>query len=243
MEEKVTVILSGYKRPHTIIEQYNAIVNQTVKPDEILFWQNNSGLNTRFSNDFLANTKAVISNHNFGVWARFAFALTAKNKYVCVLDDDTIPGNRFIENCIESNKKNPGLYGTIGLIYKTSETYLGAQRVGWDGINNNETMKVDIVGHSWFFEKELLSSFWREMPDPNDIYVGEDMHFSYMIQKYTDKFTYVPPHPIEDKSLWGSLKGFEYGGDGNATGNFAVPLMDEFYKKQISKGFKIINQK
>jgi microcystin-dependent protein len=64
-----------------------------------------------------------------------------------------------------------------------------------------------------------------------------------MIQKYTSMKTYVPPHPVSDKSLLGSLKGFQYGGDGVATANFAVPMMDEYYKKIINSGFKVINEK
>jgi hypothetical protein len=241
MNKNVTVILSAYKRFHCLTEQYNSIQNQTIKPNEILLWQNKSEFSNKFDTDSLHNVKHTNSNDNFGVWSRFAHALNSKSKYVCIFDDDTIPGTKFIENCVNSFEQKNGLYGTIGLIYKSSETYLGAQRVGWDGINNENTTQVDIVGHSWFFEREMLSTFWRELPDINDFYVGEDMHFSHMLQKYTDLKTYVPPHPIHDKEMWGSLKGWEYGGDNHATANFAVPIMDEYYKKIVNKGFKIIN--
>ena len=239
--EDVSVILSVYKRPHTLAEQFAAIKKQTVQPKEIFLWKNHSN-NIQLDPAVASQCITFTGNHNFGVWARFGYALNCKSKYICILDDDTIPGERWLENCIVSSREKRGLYGTIGLIYKSSETYLGAQRVGWDGINNTETMKVDIVGHAWFFEREMLSTFWRELPAPDDIkYVGEDMHFSFMLQKYTKFETYVPPHPPEDKSLWGSLKGFQYGGDGHATGNFAVPLMDEYFKECIKQGFKVIN--
>jgi len=241
MKDTVSIILSGYKRPHILKEQFTSIENQTVKADEILFWKNKSEKNVAFDASVIIKTKAVESNYNFGVWARFAHALNCKSKYICIFDDDTIPGDMFLESCIKSCKEKPGLYGTIGLIYASSSTYMGAQRVGWDGINNEETKEVDIVGHAWFFERELLTSFWRELPDVEDFFVGEDMHFSHMIQKYTNLKTYVPPHPVNNKRVWGSLKGFQYGGDGVATGNFAIPLMDKFYKKIISRGFKIIN--
>lgn len=243
MNNDVSVILSGYKRPHTLKEQYESVKNQTIAPKEILFWRNfceNISFG-QFDQGVLNNCISFFGNHNFGVWARFAYALNCKSKYICILDDDTIPGNKFFENCISSYEKKPGLYGTIGLIYKSSETYMGAQRVGWDGINNEETMQVDIVGHAWFFERDMLSTFWRELPSPEDIYVGEDMHFSHMLQKYTDLKTYIPPHPASDQSLWGSVKGFQYGADMNATANFAVPMMDEYFKKIIAQGFKVIN--
>jgi hypothetical protein len=41
----ITVILNGYKRPENLNEQLEALKNQTVKPDEILFWYNNPGDN------------------------------------------------------------------------------------------------------------------------------------------------------------------------------------------------------
>lgn len=241
MNNSISVILSGYKRPHAFVEQFNCVQNQTTKPNEILFWKNHFD-NINFDIDTVNNCKSIFSNHNFGVWARFSYALNCKSDYVCIFDDDTIPGERWLENCLESFKQKPGLYGTIGLIYASSDTYYGAQRVGWDGINNEEIKQVDIVGHAWFFSRDMLTLFWRELPSLDDIlYVGEDMHFSYMLQKYSDLKTYVPPHPVNNKSLWGSLKGIEYGGDSNATGNFAVPIMNDYFKKIISSGFKTIN--
>ena len=237
----ISVILSGYRRPHTFVEQYQSVMNQSIQPSEVLFWQN-SHMGEGFDSNVMSQCKSVISNHNFGVWSRFAYALNCKSDYICIFDDDTIPGQRFLENCLNSFEKKPGLYGTIGLVYPSSETYHDADRVGWKGLNNEEIEVVDIVGHAWFFSRDMLSIFWREMPDPDCIYVGEDMHFSYMLQKYSDMKTYVPPHPSSDTSMWGSLKGAYYGGDIHATGNFAVPLMDDYYKKIVSKGFKIIKE-
>lgn len=241
--ETVSIILSGYQRPHTLNEQYEAILSQTHKPNEILFWQNKSSKKADFNEEIISQMKSSRSNFNFGVWARFAYALNCKSKYICIFDDDTIPGKKWIENCIESYKIKPGLYGTIGLIYKSKESYYSAYRVGWDGVNNEEITQVDIVGHAWFFEREMLTTYWRELSDLDDFYVGEDMHFSYMLQKYTDLKTYVPPHPIDNKDLWGSLKGEKYGGDAVATGSFAVSIMNNYYKKIIERGFKIINDK
>lgn len=241
-QDSISVILSGYKRPHTLTEQIAAVKNQTHKPKEILFWQNKSDNFVNFDKKAVSQMKASISNYNFGVWARFAYALNCKSEYVCILDDDTIPGSRWLENCISSYKKKPGLYGTIGLIFKSASAYYGAQRLGWDGINNQEITQVDIVGHAWFFKREALSLYWRDLPDFEDVYVGEDMHFSHMLQKYSDMKTYVPPHPADSRDMWGSVKGETYGGDAVATAGFAVPIMDKYYKKIISRGFKIINE-
>ncbi len=89
MKGEVTVILNGFNRPENLSEQIDAINNQTIKPKEILLWLNNS---EGFDKNLTDKITTVTSNKNFGVWARFAFALNANTEYICIFDDDTIPG-------------------------------------------------------------------------------------------------------------------------------------------------------
>jgi GT2 family glycosyltransferase len=107
----ITVILNGYKRPQFLQEQINAIQNQTVKPREIMLWQNNT---EGFDQNITNSITTAASNKNLGVWARFAYALNAKTEYICIFDDDTIPGSKWFENCLETMKTHEGLLGTIG---------------------------------------------------------------------------------------------------------------------------------
>lgn len=235
----ITVILNGYKRPQFLKEQIDAIKQQTVPIKEIMVWLNNMD---GFDTDLLKSVTTVSSNKNLGVWARFSLALNAKTEYICVFDDDTIPGSQWIENCLNTIKTHEGLLGTIGLVYNNKNGYLPNIRYGWDNPNNT-TVRVDIVGHSWFFKREWLSTYWRELPPDGFEFVGEDMHFSYMIQKYLGLNTYVPPHPQNNREMWGSLKGWQMGTEKN--GLSLVPTninkMNDYYKYLINKGFKIIN--
>jgi len=237
----ITAILNGYKRPQFLNEQVRAIRNQTVKPTEIMLWQNNTD---GFDKELTDTLTTASSNKNLGVWARFAFALNAKTEYICVFDDDTIPGSMWFENCLNTMKTHEGLLGSIGLIYQSENSYLPNHRVGWAN-PNNKPEQVDIVGHSWFFKREWLSTYWMELPPNGFDVVGEDMHFSYMIQKHLGLNTYVPPHPEHFKEMWGSLKGWEMGTEKN--GLSLVPanieLMSKYYRHLISNGFKIINAK
>lgn len=207
MSNDVTVVLNGFKRPQHFIQQMDAVLNQTVKPKEIFFWQNGTNVEFPGASNFV--TKAA-SNKNFGVWARFAFALNAKTEWICIFDDDTMPGNRWFENCLNSMKEKEGLMGTIGIRIHGDKGMYPLKRYGWShnppyDWNNENIMEVDFVGHSWFFKREWLSYFWRELPDKNhSMLIGEDMHFSYMLRKYGNINTYVPPHPSGDRSLWGS---------------------------------------
>jgi hypothetical protein len=237
----VTVILNGFKRSAHFEAQLNAIKNQTLRPKEILFWQNKGD---DFDPNLTNQTIHANCNHNLGVWARFAFALNAKTEYICVFDDDTIPGTKWLENCYNTIQTHDGLLGTIGVKFTNPNNYMENVRVGWDRPNEN-TEVVDIVGHSWFFKREDLATFWRELPDLNhSTLVGEDMHFSYTLQKYTNKKTYVPPHPISDMEMWGSKPNVAWsiGTDEAAIsrdwGN--MNTMNNAFLNYQSKGFKIL---
>lgn len=238
MKSDVTVILNGFRRPHRLKEQYDAFVNQSVKPTNIFYWQNTVD-GVEYDNQTSQQCVSAYANTNFGVWSRFAYALNARTNWVCITDDDTIPGSNWLKNCLETHEKTPGLLGTIGVIFPDDGIYDRVHRVGWDN-PNEATTKVHLVGHQWFFHRDLLSTFWRELPDlDQQMNVGEDMHFSYCIQKYTNLATYVPPHPKNDTSQWGSLKGWVYGDDGLATASIAMPAMRSSLQNYIKKGYRL----
>ena len=129
------------------------------------------------------------------------------------------------------------------------EPYL---RFGWipNGHNENVT-KVDLVGHCWFFKKEWLTYYWRELPDSKYFTCGEDMHFSYMLQKYANLHTYVAPHPHNKPEMWCNIDGGLHATDTNSmweTNQLSpqgVPfkeLMNEAFIEQRKKGWKLINE-
>ena len=95
MNEQFSVVLTLYKRPYNLIKQLDAILEQTIKPSEILLFQDKveneiieipSSIKDKFDN-------IKIASQNVGVWGRFDFAKNAKNELIFLFDDDTIPGN------------------------------------------------------------------------------------------------------------------------------------------------------
>ncbi len=200
----ITVVLNVYKRSLYFSKQLQAIQKQTIKPIEILVWENGT---ERVPDEFRDQLVIARSSINLGVWARFSFALNAKGDFICVFDDDTIPGERWLENCLSTMQETPGLLGTRGVIFENPRAYSLQKEIGVYA-PNSVTERVDIVGHSWFFRKIWLSQFWGLSEDRfSDNLAGEDIHFSYAIQKILDLPTLVPPHPLEDLSLWGSNPG------------------------------------
>ncbi len=243
--KKISVILNCYKRFDSLPIQIEAIKKQTIQPHEIFLWVNASDNFNKFDKKIFNQYVTVISNFNFGVWSRFSHAFNTTGEYICVFDDDTIPGKKWFENCLNEMNKKEALYGTRGVIFN-DYNYNIAEDVGWHSANTHTT-QVDIVGHSWFFPRKYIECFWKESIIPESRFCGEDIHFSYSIQKYLDAPTLVPPHPREDIEMWGSKPelGWRFGADNNAISREPDHL-DKFAKalnEYKRKGFKLLKNK
>ena len=117
----ITVVLNIYKRLEYLEEQIKAINNQSVKVSEIIIWQN--GTEERKIPNLDPSIKHIYSTHNFGVWSRFSAALNSKNEFICIFDDDTIPGKNWIKNCLNTIQKYEGLLGSRGVRFASKKIY------------------------------------------------------------------------------------------------------------------------
>jgi hypothetical protein len=245
---KITVILNGYKRTHTIEEQYQAIKNQTIKDIDLFYWVNLTKDSLSIPQTIIDSCSSIISNTNFGTWGRFAMALNARTEFVCVIDDDTIPGSKWLENCLKTFETHQGVLTTRGIIaniehekkYPLPESYTAH---GWCQ-PNEEVLRVDMGCQSWFFPKEMLRGFWLDMPKDMPMNYGEDTHLSYVAQKYFNMNTYVPPHPANDLELWGSNPetAMKYGTDSAAISWSAEANsgMNQYWNFVRDNGYKLI---
>jgi hypothetical protein len=142
---------------------------------------------------------------------------------------------------------HPGLLGTIGLRFNKGIDYnFNWSRIGWDGPNDT-VQQVDIVGHAWFFQQKWLHYLWECYPDYNNMFLaGEDIGFSYILQKYGIN-TYVPPHPQNNTNLWGSQRdtAFKYGTESVAISNQngMYEKFDQALKYYINLGFITMNNR
>ena len=226
----ITVILNSYRRPYNLRRQVAALRSQTVQPKEIWLWVNAHEDNEGWDYSNLGIDRIFNNDHNWKFFGRFAGALLADTEYVAIFDDDTIPGEKWFENCLDTMLEYEGIMGSAGYV-QTGPRALQYEpdRAGWPR-KNEETMRVDYVGHAWFFKREWLSHLWREKPITWDN--GEDIHFSYTAQKYGGIQTYCPPHPPADKELHGSLYGYELGVDSKATSNNQAVSHEQFFSER-----------
>tara|TARA_R110002073_G_scaffold84228_3_gene200887 strand:- start:4605 stop:6215 length:1611 start_codon:yes stop_codon:yes gene_type:complete len=239
----ITVILNMYRRPDNMPMQVSAINKQTIRPKEIWTWVNAHEDNEKFDREKLDVDKIFDNNHNWKFYGRFAGALLADTEYVAIFDDDTIPGDKWFENCLETMKTHEGILGSAGIILKDN-VYVKHDRCGWP-TQNQEIAEVDLVGHAWFFKREWLQYLWKEKPPTWDN--GEDIQFSFMAQKHGGVKTYCPPHPPTDPSLHGSVLGNELGIDSKATSNNNETSHQQFFTERdmvvqnaIKNGWKTV---
>jgi glycosyltransferase involved in cell wall biosynthesis len=208
IESDISVVCTLFKKPESLIQQIKAINGQTIKPREILLFQD--GIPENYKIELKSPLKDCFdgintSEKNIGVWGRFDYARNAKGKYICLFDDDTIPGSRWLENCYTHMIEQEGIYGTIGIVMTEKGKYPfgGHYRVGW-GNPLSKKAEVDFVGHSWFFKREWLDYMFDGTEKFQNLkYVAEDMCLSAQCSKHNIK-TFVPPHPYRLLEYWGS---------------------------------------
>jgi len=239
----ITVILNCYRRPYNLKMQVDALRSQSVKPTQIWLWINYHEDNKDFDPATLGVDRVFKNDFNWKFYGRFAAALLADTEYVAIYDDDTVPGKKWHENCLNTMKTHEGILGSAGIILK-DKYYVAHDRCGWP-TQNKETTEVDLVGHAWFFKREWLRYLWQEKPTTWDN--GEDIQFAFMAKIHGGIPTYCPPHPPEDKDLHGSILGNELGIDSKATSTNNAVSHQRFFNERdvcvqtgIMKGWKTV---
>ena len=145
---------------------------------------------------------------------------------------------------MKTHETHPGILGSAGIILDNC-SYNPHTRAGWP-LPNPEVKEVDLVGHAWFMERSVIPYLWREKPPTWDN--GEDIQLSYSAQRYGNIKTYCPPHPPDDKSWWGSIKGNALGIDEVASSCPTVKSHGQFFGERdmcvrhaLDNGWRTVN--
>ena len=226
----ITVILNAYRRPYNLQMQIEALRNQSVPPKNIWLWVNAHEDNKGYDFKSLDVDRVFHNDYNWKFYGRFAAALLADTEYIAIYDDDTVPGSRWHENCLDTMKTHEGILGSAGILLN-SDQYMNHERCGWP-TQNSDITEVDLVGHAWFFKREWLRYLWQEKPTTWDN--GEDIQFAFMAKIHGSIPTYCPPHPPQNKALHGSILGNELGIDAKATStNQAISHQQFFHERDV----------
>lgn len=192
MDNSIGVMLTSFKRPHTLRQQLAAIDSQTVKPKDVVIWHNDGGVQPDV--EAMRGRKVVALNYNSGVWARFSAALwLLPYEFIVVLDDDTIPGIGWLSWCRYHYSQKAALLGVNGVIFNHGErsqrTYVGLSQ------ENEPRQRVDIVGHGWFINRSILQLACDLSGCVHLNTAGEDYHLAFCAQAHQID-TEVPGHNL-----------------------------------------------
>jgi len=257
-ENWITVVIWVYRRwLDKLKEMLEAFENQTIKPREIRIVQDWNLFEV--PNEIKEKYKYFQSSKNVWVWFRFTLWLIARTKYLCYQDDDSIPWSKWLENCMTEIKKENWIYWTIGCVMWVTkwswaknrwepetrkENYYSHTRY-WRANPNEKTVEVDLIGHSWFFERSLLSECFKTPLLPQFRMCWEDMELWFAIQRLGWKI-FVPPHPKNDLEMRGSLKAWEYWIPLSSRATHQWWDWDPYdtYRKYLrQRGFKVVSEK
>lgn len=194
---QVTTVLSVVERPEYLDSQIDAIKTQTVPSDIFIIWRNNLDYSLPYPSVIYRNE----SKHFNSLYGRFFNSLHIKTPYVFICDDDLLPGDKYLERCIDFSKsKNDNIViSSFGVDFKTDTTkYEPLSRIDQD-VFLDFPKKVDMGGQGWFMKTELLKlfllyPFFKEES-------GEDIHFSFcLFQAMVDIF--VLDKDINNVGTW-----------------------------------------
>lgn len=203
----VTVLLSSFERPQFLRTQVDTILAQTVQPAQMMIWQNPGAVPP---DDHTLNGLASViirSNANLGPWFRFTLALEAPTEYVCILDDDTIPGPQWLEQAMK-RLEDAAAEGKLLCIASAGKIFRSDDATDFVTIGPEypqpEEKEVDIGQNGWIFHKSLLWMFAAN-PVLGDRRIGWDLHLAASLQR-EDIPTVVLPYPPGDRGSWGMVR-------------------------------------
>lgn len=199
-KDTISVILTGFKRDNFDL-QIQSIKQQTIQPKDIFLYQDEEHVDLNEYREKY-NIKLIQSkDFNFGFYGRMAMSLLMDTEYVQVIDDDTIPGSRWLENCLQLSKEKNCICGPGGRIVNDKTINEVYDHTDSPYAPFEESLKVDFLIHSWFFKTEWLKYMF--LVKPYTLYNGEDIHLSISCQLHGGIDTYIPRQPSSDRSLWG----------------------------------------
>lgn len=204
----VTTVITVCDRLEYLKDQIDAIENQTVESDIFIHWNNSEDYNLKYPAFVYKNTEK-----HFSLYTRFYNSLNIRTPYIFIPDDDILPGEEYLERCIEFSKQQDDkvLIGVLGMKFANGERVYNVQeRIGLAHNSfPSKPVKVDMVGQGYFMHSDVLKHYATQKPlHP----YGEDIHLAYTM--YTNGIPiYVLNIDKNDKKTYPDLTLGQRGND------------------------------
>ena len=199
----IVAILNVWKR-HTLEEQIKAVQANSVAPDRIIVYQNESHVDI---SDIIARYKVEhlwSLNFNRKYHARFKIPPFVNADYYAIFDDDTVPGPEWHRHAIETLEDKNCIVGINGRAFIPELK----KQFPAGGVANNQFFKAptmtDYCGHGWLLKKQHIMNMWSRTPATFE--TGEDTHISIVNRHYYGIPTFVPPQEKHLPNTWGTTK-------------------------------------
>jgi hypothetical protein len=207
-KDNLTVIIGIWKRDSTE-EIINLIESQTISDNisDIIIWQNDnhidiSDLVKKYN---FAHIHSV--NKNWKFHARFTLPLLVNTKYCIVLDDDTLIGPKYLEECIRFSQAHDDKVIICSNGRDINNPSQPNNQAWYESSDTKSPIEVDFGGHSWFFKTDIIHYMWKDHSRNFDS--GEDIELCASAQVFGNIKTFVLG--TEDRDAMGDMDRLKYG--------------------------------
>ena len=243
----ITAVVTLWKRNY-LEEQLESLLAQTHPPERIVLVQNEAGamdiepvVETFRARH--ADITCIKADHNYKYFLRFTLGSLLDTEYLFFVDDDIIPGRRWLELCVEKSRQYNAVIAPTGriipkdsfrpekmFIFRRPEKYAAGDAADGESNASHSDVHVDYGCNSYFIRAEWMRHFWAVWP--HTLSSGEDIHLSASVMIGGGIPTVVPRQDSEETS--GNLRR-TYGGDLHASWRSKdfIPIREQVFRYLI----------
>lgn len=161
----VTAIVTCCRRLHNVPRIREALRAQTRPCGAVWLFYN--GEDALGRGDLAAFDRVVRSSEPADYYTRYAVALCAGSEFVLLLDDDCVPGPRWVERCLAAARERDGIFAPAG--WRVTRADFAAGPYARDGDvgrpvrpHEDRAVEVDVPFHSYFLRRRHLAWLFHE---------------------------------------------------------------------------------
>jgi glycosyltransferase involved in cell wall biosynthesis len=230
----LVVVLTVHLRPQSFIPQLELIHAQSVRPQQIWAVVNAQDDVTRDMVFRSGLDQVYFANPNSGFYSRFALSGLAQTDWVCLLDDDCLPGLEWFETCLELAKTTDGFLAPWGARVAAKRLY------GLSFERPTVLTQVDYIGHAYFMRPEWTSHLFREKLFTG--IAGDDIELCARAQRLAGIRSFVTPYPPDCPARWGDTDDQRFGlmPQANFWRHGYLAERDSVIGNEIAKGWQLV---